>query len=143
MRKILIAMCVLLAGCEKARLDEQVRELCAKDGGIKVYEMVKLPPDKFNKYGQINFYRPNEYENALGNDYIWKSQVVYIKNGNPVLGRFFDQVIRRSDSKILGESVAYFRIGGDMHGPWNESSFSCPDGAGDVSLLGKVFVSIN
>lgn len=43
---------LLLAGCEKARLDAQVKELCAKDGGIKVYETVKLPADRFNQWGR-------------------------------------------------------------------------------------------
>jgi hypothetical protein len=40
--------------------------MCAKDGGIRVYEMVKLPPEKFNEWGQVNFYRPTQKEQALG-----------------------------------------------------------------------------
>ncbi len=58
---------------EKARLDREVERLCAIDGGVKVYETVTLPPDKFDKkYGQINFYRPTQGENALGPEYIFK-----------------------------------------------------------------------
>lgn len=40
---------------EKARLDKEVDRLCAIDGGIKVYETVLLPPDKFNQWGEVNF----------------------------------------------------------------------------------------
>ena len=36
---------------EKARLDREVDRLCAIDGGIRVYETVQLPSDKFNKWG--------------------------------------------------------------------------------------------
>ncbi|MBS1186041.1 MAG: hypothetical protein H6R04_59 [Burkholderiaceae bacterium] len=56
-----LLFCLLvLGGCEreKDRLDLQVRELCAKDGDIRVYETVVLPPEKFNKWGQVNFYEP-------------------------------------------------------------------------------------
>ena len=38
---------------EKERLDREVKRLCAIDGGIKVYETVKLPAERFDQYGQI------------------------------------------------------------------------------------------
>ena len=38
---------------EKARLDREVKRLCAIDGGITVYETVKLPAERFDGYGQI------------------------------------------------------------------------------------------
>ena len=62
---ILLAAAFLLTGCEKARFDQQVKELCAKDGGVKVYETVKMPAEKFNQWGQINFFKPTQGENAL------------------------------------------------------------------------------
>lgn len=34
-----------IAEGEKWLLDRQVRELCAKDGGVKVYETMRLPPE--------------------------------------------------------------------------------------------------
>jgi hypothetical protein len=33
--------------------DKLVDELCAKDGGIKVYETVTLPKERFNQWGQF------------------------------------------------------------------------------------------
>lgn len=130
-----------LSGCEKARLDQQVRELCAKDGGIKVYEMVKLPPEKFNKWGQINFYLPDSPE-PLGHDYMFEVNTSYSKTGNPSMRRVHYRIVRRSDNVVLGESVSYHRVGGDMPGPWHESSFHCPKDAGDIPFLTQVFVAI-
>lgn len=131
-----------LSGCEKWRLDAQVKELCAKDGGIKVYETVKLPPEKFNQWGQINFYRPTEGEKALGGEYALMRDVTYYRRGNPVMSRTHYRVIRRLDGKLLGETVFYGRGGGDLPGPWHDSSFVCPPyGEGDsVALLTKIFV---
>ncbi len=146
--KTLISMLLflpLVASCAtpgKAELDAEVRRLCAIDGGIKVYETVRLPPDKFNQWGQINFYRPTQGENTLGSEYLFKQETTYYRQGNPEMSRSHYQVIRRSDNKLLGELIRYGRGGGDMPGPWHDSSFSCPDPAeGALStLLKSIFV---
>jgi hypothetical protein len=129
---------LLLAGCEKARLDAQVKELCAKDGGIKVYETVKLPPDKFNQWGQPNFYKPTQGEDALGREYIFKEDRHYYRSGNPEMSRRQYEIIRRSDGKRLAVSIVYGRGGGDMPGPWHDSSVTCHDlPEGPVNTLMK------
>ncbi len=35
------------------------------------------------------------------------------------------KIYRKSDSKIMGESIRYTRQGGDLPGPWHESSYGC------------------
>lgn len=42
-----------LAVGEKWQADRQVRELCAKDGGVRVYETVRLPLSRFDKWGNV------------------------------------------------------------------------------------------
>jgi len=130
-----------ISGCEreKDRLDAEVRRLCAYDGGIKVYEQVALPADKFDRYGSISFYRRMSKE-PLGSEYRFESKTDYYQKGNPEMWRNYYGVIRRSDGKILGEAISYGRRGGDLPGPWHESSFRCPEHAGDASLLKQIFV---
>lgn len=130
----------LLGGGEKGQLDRQVRELCAKDGGVKVYETVKLPADKFNQWGQPNFYKPDQGENALGPDYRVETNIEYIRSGNPSLRRYLVRVIRRRDAFVLGKSIGYDRGGGDLPGPWAESSFSCPEHHGEI-VIDNIFVA--
>jgi len=122
----------------QAALDDEVRRLCAIDGGIKVYETVKLPADKFNQWGQVNFYKPTQGESALGPEYEVKTDVQYLQKGNPSLRRYDVQIIRRSDAKLLGESIGYDRGGGDVPGPWQPSTFSCPELHGEV-IIDRVF----
>ena len=126
----------------KAYWDYQVRELCAKDGGIRVYETVKLPADKFNEWGQVNFYEPTQGENALGPDYVFVSDTHYYRKGNPQIARRDLKVIRRSDGKLLGETIFYGRGGGDIPGPWHPSSLTCPEihDAGSEALFKQIFV---
>lgn len=66
-----------------------------------------------------------------------------MKEGNPSMRRDHFQIIRRSDSKILGDSISYARKGGDIPGPWHESSFRCPDKATDSFLVQRVFIQID
>ncbi len=142
---LLIASAIIYASffTEKDRLDREVKRLCAIDGGIKVYETVPLPPDKFNKYGQINFYRPTQGENTLGKDYLFKRETYYYKQGNPDLFRLHTQIFRRSDGKLLGESVFYKRGGGDIPGPWHGTSYMCPELSVKTDILRQIFVVNN
>lgn len=138
-----------IAAGEKWWLDYQVRELCAKDGGIRVYETVKLPPEKFNQWGQPNFYRADQGENALGAEYIYKWEIHTYKKGEPAINpgeismeRNHVQIIRRVDMRVLGEVVSYYRAGGDLPGPWMPSSYHCPSvlDANAIILMGKIFI---
>lgn len=138
------------SGPSKSDLDAEVKRLCAIDGGIKVYETVTLPADKFNQWGQINFYRPNQGENALGAGYVFKQETHWYKKGKDYtfessMGRWRFAVIRQPDGKLLGESVSYGRGGGDLPGPWHPSSISCPENnvAGPNALLRAVFINSN
>jgi hypothetical protein len=144
----------LITACgtfQKAKLDAEVDRLCAIDGGIRVYETVTLPPDKFDeKYGQINFYRPTQGENALGPEYIYKWDIHYYKKGHPVsvgahetaMRRDHFKIIRKLDMKLLGEFVKYHRAGGDLPGPWMPSSHHCPDTleASSTKLMHMIFI---
>jgi len=131
----LLALVLVLSGCEQGRLDMQVRELCAKDGGLKIYETVKLPRSKFDDKGHVNFFHPSNGELALGPEYIWVREQVYLKKGNPSMSRIHQKVIRRSDGKLLGESIRYSRSGGDVPGPWEESAFACPEIGAHAGVL--------
>jgi hypothetical protein len=126
----------------KASLDAQVREMCEKDGGIKVYETVKLQSERFNEWGQVNFYKPTRGEDALGNEYLFKESIRALQRGDPELLRYHYEVIRRSDSKLLSETVSYQRGGGDLPGPGQPSVFTCPavKDAGPNALLKNTFL---
>ena len=151
MRGLIIALLpfLLLAGCEreKHRLDEEVRRLCAKDGGVKVYETVKLTPKLLDRSGRI--WIPLIGEAKESDEYYYVSEMVYLYGGktsqieDAVMWRNNFKIIRRSDGKVLGESVSYSRVGGDIPGPWHPSSFSCRDISKYPGLETSIFVKEN
>ena len=54
---LVIIVLPLLSACatpSQIMADAEVRRLCEKDGGIKVYETVKLPAERFDEYGRIS-----------------------------------------------------------------------------------------
>lgn len=142
---------VSLGGCgSKYASDKEMQALCAKDGGMKVYETVVLPASEFSRYGEpLDRYRlgnPNP-EDRLGPDYRWIEQTEFLKRGDTLKGevqliRGIQKISRRSDGKLLGESIEYGRSGGDLYVSLllglHPSSSSCPTGQG--SLVQTIFI---
>lgn len=137
---ILLALVLAYYEGRKAYWDYQVQEMCEKDGGIKVYKTIGLPADKFNEWGQPNFYKPANGKNALGDEYIFISGTQYYRKGNPQVARYYVQVVQRRDGEVLGESISYGRGGGDMPTPSYGSSYHCPEEYGDIPLLTRIFI---
>lgn len=125
-------------GGRKYYYDAEVDRLCAIDGGIKVYEMVRLPAERFNKYGNIGL-RTKQYAKPTDEYYLEMKDFV-IKTGEPSLVKHVVRVIRRSDEKAMGDSIHYGRGGGDIPGPWHPSSHTCPDLTAQLGLENSIFV---
>jgi len=138
-----------LVGCERWALDRQMEELCKKDGGVKVYETVMLPASEFSKTGQpLTRYIPLAKSDSdyLGPDYryVQRREIVVGKNANiekgeGQLSRWYSAVFRRSDGRLLGESISYGRGGGDgFTFGFQPSGNYCPKPR--VDLIKSVFV---
>lgn len=108
----------------KMYYDAQVRELCAKDGGVRVYETVRLPAERFDRSGNVGV--PNKRHVKPSDEYFFEVDIQYYRRSNPSIERARTTLVRRSDGKVLGESIRYGRGGGDLPGPWHDSSFDCP-----------------
>lgn len=132
----------------KWQADKLVDELCAKDGGLKVYETVTLPATMFNKYGQpkIKFVGPSEGSESMSDVGLYFSSEQRNLVGDPNTNDINKLVVwqskirlhRRSDGKVLGEAILYARRGGDAIGPWHPSSYSCPSNTSEWDLANKV-----
>lgn len=112
----------------KWRADKMVDELCAKDGGIKVYEAVKLPVERFSEFGEI--YVQLKKDAKPTDEYYYTSETLWIvpkatQFGNLDLRRYHDKLFRAKNHKLLAEGVGYSRRGGDAAGPWHPSHYGC------------------
>jgi hypothetical protein len=146
---ILTAALLLLTGCEKFALDRQMEELCKKDGGVKVYETVTLPPEMFDQWGdpfpgwrkKVLQGKPEE---RLGSEYRYVVETVYLKQGDPLKGegrlsRHITRIVRLSGNKLMGEAISYGRAGGDFIAYAHPTSKSCPVIQSESDLIRGVF----
>jgi len=139
-----LVMPTLLAGCmgyvpgRQSYWDEKVKEMCERDGGTTIFEVVELPKQQYDalrdKFGHLS--NPPDGPKTRETPFYRKDEFTYYRDGNPSVWRYEWVVIRRSDQKILGRQVVYSRVGGDFPSPAHSSSFSCPDK--QVNLFSEV-----
>ena len=138
-----------LAGCERWALDKKMAELCAKDGGVKVYEKVQDPKIEFSDTGgpfhrRTSKYIPEDEYYGPNYKYVVKREILIGKNADPQKGegrldRVHSALYRRADGKLLGESVLYQRGGGDFFTfGFQPSGNACP--LPDADLAQSIFV---
>lgn len=142
-----LLLAVMLSGCEQARVDAQMEQLCKQDGGMKIYETVILPKEQFTPYGDIKFFQKSN----SGGGYQFESKSEQIKVAKPALNfftwnpanlhKFSYFVIREDDKRVLGSLVMYHRLGGAIVprlGP--DPAKHCPIDIDDKVFLRTVFV---
>mgnify|MGYP003387907580 CR=1 FL=1 len=132
-----------LTGCgpyQKAKLDREVDRLCAIDGGVHIYETVKLPKENFGPDGEVfPQYRAHVVTgDGFGPNYKWTSVTKWIVEGDPSLVRWEQTITRMMDGKVLGKRIVYVRGGGDLPGPWAPSGYSCRNVS--IDLTQQVFL---
>ncbi len=137
------------SGIEKYWLEYEMKQLCAKDGGVRVYELVALPPEMFSEHGDpFPAFQGKLPEGRLGSDYRYIRESTFLNKGHPsqfvsdgVLRRSTEKIIRVSDGKLLGESIVYGRTGGETILLWHPSGNGCPIYKNkSETLLGSVFI---
>jgi len=136
----LLFSAVLISACatpSQVYWDHKVKELCEKDGGVTVYEKVELTKDEFDKL-DIPFER-----NAKSNSpYYRVSLDDVVINDSPKVWKGGQEIIRKSDGKVLGVQVSYGRRGGDVTtGVSEPSHYECNQIDGiNLSLTKSVFL---
>ena len=137
---ILIAATLALVACtsEKDRLDAEARRLCAIDGGIKVFETVTLPAEKFHPNGVPRISDKDD----KGFGYFETASQKNLKTNfdKPTLIRHEYQVVRTRDQKVIAISVVYRRRGGSWwDGMMEGDGFTCPEDKVNTSFMEQVF----
>jgi hypothetical protein len=125
----LLILAYIYAELKKAYWDQQVKELCEKDGGVTVYQHVHVTPDEYESYGGgygAITVPPNNSSIGARYPYVSKSEEQVIHQKNPQVYRRIGTIYRRADEKILGTVVFYVRDGGDF-AFFRTPGYSCRD----------------
>lgn len=149
MKKILIGLLptITLIGCmgyvpgQQSYWDAQVREMCARDGGVQIFEKIAISSEQaaaLQKVGSYLSIPPRATAKPDAPAY-WDESVTIFHDANPRVWRSEQVVRRRGDEKISARVIRYIRVGGDIPSPAHSSSFSCPDEAGVLAKRETIF----
>ena len=142
---ICIILFLLVAYYEgtKAYWDYRVREMCAIDGGVTVYEKVNISYELYNLMPKVAGFPVIPLKGYFGKDFpafFIKNNVTIRKRG-PKLIRFEKIVKKRVDGKTIGKIVSYARIGGDVPtGLSSVTTYSCPNSIQIYAAENKFFI---
>jgi hypothetical protein len=150
-KAVIIAFFILWQGVPAFniwRADKLVDELCAKDGGIKIYETVTLPKERFNEYGQ--FVIPPDKRYLKPNDEYFMQIITETVIGNndyvsllPRVRKDHVSIIGVKDNRKLAEYISYGQRNGEAMGfSLTQAGYSCPK-VSDLDLIAKVFIKEN
>lgn len=128
----------------KWRAEKLVDELCAADGGVRVYEAIELPPSQIPKnWAAIPFERirkPNDEFYFVGSKKDIRGNSSSTDIAALSVYRMEIALFRAADKKLLGVTVTYSRRGGDAIGPWHPSVYSCPPHSTESDLVREVLI---
>src|SRR5438045_9506856 len=84
-----LASMVLVVGCgEKVGAQEKLQQFCEKDGGITVFERVKVPKEQFDQWGMPrgqNWDRSNP-RSTLDPRYTYTYSATWLQTGDSLKG---------------------------------------------------------
>jgi hypothetical protein len=112
----------------KAYWDAQVREMCAKDGGVSIFEEMLISREQAGHLPRVDgaiAITKESLSDPVAPAFSNIAQTV-VKNGEPSILRYEQAIVRRSDLATIARAVTYVRTGGDMPSPAIPSSFYCP-----------------
>jgi hypothetical protein len=131
-----------LQGCagyvpgRNAYWDAIVKENCQKDGGVTVYERVKITPSEQRQLGGVGETIPvpaKEFAKPAA-PYVAENKTTWLHRSNPEVVRSETFIVRTSDGKVLARLVDYARIGQDVIRP-----YSCQDAGLRVDVVRQTF----
>jgi hypothetical protein len=123
--------------------DEKVKEMCEKDGGVKIIEKLRITKTDIDLLGKIDgkigvpikaLAHPKAPAYA-------ELKTTDLREWNPRVSRSESTIIRREDQAVVARSVVYARSGGDIPTGLSEgTSFVCPDLKAISSDLQQLFI---
>ena len=125
----------------KAYWDYRVREMCEKDGGVDIIESITLSKEQAAVLPRANGFIGVAPESlAKPEEPVFsRIQRQRIKDGDPSIIRYQQDIVRRSDGHVIAIAVTYVRAGGDIPSFAYPSHFYCPELGRLYANIGRVF----
>jgi hypothetical protein len=129
------ALALGLSGCagyvpgRQSYWDEKIREMCEKDGGVRIFEQIVVAPSHTKFLPRVGefFGVASEALAKPEEPAFTRIHRTRLREGNPSVVRYEQEIVRRGDQRVVGVAVSYARGGGDFPGVDHPSTFWCPE----------------
>lgn len=147
-RAATVLAAVMLQGCvgyvpgQQTHWDSKIRQLCERDGGMTVFERMRLTEAQYQALGGRNrdIPIPSVSSGRKGYPVVTRTAETILNARDPKVYREETDYVRVLDGKILAKLVRYWRVGGDLPSFGHPTTFSCPDQQQAVGLERDLFV---
>lgn len=137
----------MVSGCAndvpgaKAYWDAKVKEMCKKDGGVRIYEQIVVTPSQADALPRLGGFLAVLPESVAKSDEpaYSRSRQVQLRPNNPSIIRYEKEIVRRADQGVVAHAVRYGRGGGDAFVLDHPSTFSCPTETQIYEGISKVY----
>jgi hypothetical protein len=140
---VLLILAVAFYEGRKAYWDYRVREMCEKDGGVKILEKLRISRLDIEHLGRVGgkigvpvkeLAHPNSPAYSI-------LTITELRDSNPRVSRGESVIVRRTDQRVVALLVVYTRSGGDFPTGFSEgTSLACPNLKNITSDLQQLFV---
>jgi hypothetical protein len=126
----------------KAHWDRKITQLCQSDGGVTVFERVRISPAQRALLGSVDQKIAIPIKELAPPDAAVYSQLktTHLRVADPEVWRDEVSVIRAADQKTIARWVVYSRLGGDFPTFAHPSRHACPDLEQITSEVQRVFL---
>lgn len=129
-----LAASAIFFGCasyfpgEKAYWDSKIKEMCERDGGVVIYQKIRIAKSAYDKLPRVGSYVgvPPRSLARHTDVLVVDEATTVLNNANPRVWRTEQLVTRVSDGTLIAKVVRYSRVGGDVPSPSHSSHFACP-----------------
>ena len=136
-----VASCSGCATPSQAYWDAKVKEMCEKEGGVKVYEKVTLTQEEYKAMNGRNgiIFIPHKQSDKYVRYPYYQDMNITTINNDPSVRKTEITYYRKIDDKVLG-TITNFGMRSDGDIGKNGSSLSCEDFGENIYLEKKIFL---
>lgn len=135
-----LATGIVLAGCspEVIYVDWKIDRLCAKDGGLRVFETAEAPRALLHEDGSLDL---NVLQRTRPEDpYFLEHLSETLKRRAPEIIRSEYRLWRSSDRKLIATTISYIRPTQNVGVPiFSHQAYTCPSAGELYALATAVF----
>jgi len=140
---ILVLLAVAFCEINKAYWDNKVDTLCAKDGGVTIYERVSASRSAYPMIKLTSTNQPIIPFDRYANDedpFYMTAKTTFLESKWISLARYEQTIIRREDKKTLSRIISYGRSGGDFPTGFHPSHYLCRKVNDDIAKFSTTVV---